>query len=41
MYLADSDSELPGNLTRAQLRTRPGQANPVNVLGDNKRDFFL
>ena len=40
LYLADSDSELPGNLTRAQLDTTPRQANPFNLSGDMRRDFF-
>jgi iron complex outermembrane receptor protein len=37
----DTDSELPGNLTKAQLNTNPRQANPANVTGDQKRDFDL
>jgi iron complex outermembrane receptor protein len=41
VYVADSDSELPGNLTRAQLEADDQQANRGNVLGDNKRDYFL
>ncbi len=36
-----SDSELPGTLTKAQLRSDPEQANPGNVSGDQKRDFDL
>ncbi len=40
-YLAhvDSDSELPGNLTQAELDDDPTKAAPGNVTGDNKRDF--
>ena len=34
----DSDSELPGSLTWAQLQADPRQANPANVTGDQKRD---
>lgn len=41
VHAADSDSELPGNLTRAQLEADPQQANRVNVVNDNKRDYFL
>ncbi len=41
LYVADSDSELPGNLTRAELARDPGLANAGNVAGDNKRDFLL
>ncbi len=40
-YAADSDSELPGNLTRAQMEADPQQANRLNVVNDNKRDYFL
>ncbi|MES2691902.1 MAG: TonB-dependent receptor [Verrucomicrobiota bacterium] len=36
-----TDSELPGSLTLAQLRTNPRQANPGNLSGDQKRDFEL
>jgi iron complex outermembrane receptor protein len=32
------NSELPGNLTKAQLNTDPRQANPVNVITDQRRD---
>jgi iron complex outermembrane recepter protein len=43
VYLAyvDTDSELPGSLTRAQLKDDPRQANPANIAGDQKRDFTL
>jgi len=34
-------SELPGSLTRAQLRSDPRQANPNNVVLDQHRDFQL
>ena len=42
-YLAAfrSDSELPGNLTKAQLEADPRQAAPGNVALDQKRDFDL
>lgn len=33
-----SNSELPGNLTKRQLRDDPRQANAANVAGDNRRD---
>ncbi len=41
LYLAasDSDSELPGALTRAQYNADPEQANPGNITGDQKRDY--
>lgn len=38
---ANSESELPGTLTRAQLKTDPRQANPGNVAGHYQRDFDL
>lgn len=43
LYLSasDSDSELPGALTRAQVDTDPQQANPGNITGDHKRDYPL
>lgn len=43
LYLAasDSDSQLPGNLTRAQFEADDRQANPGNVVGDHKRDYPL
>lgn len=40
-FAADSDSELPGNLTKAEMKTDPGRANRGNVINDNKRDYFL
>src|SRR6185436_283578 len=36
-----TDSELPGNLTKAQLDSDPTQAAPGNVALDQKRDFDL
>ena len=36
-----SDSELPGNLTLAQLEADPRQAAPGNLALDQKRDFDL
>ena len=39
LTVATSDSELPGNLTKAQLRSDPRQANPINVPQDQHRDF--
>ncbi|HXG27342.1 MAG TPA: TonB-dependent receptor [Nevskiales bacterium] len=43
VYLAyvDTESELPGSLTKAQLQDDPRQANPANIAGDQKRDFTL
>ncbi|MBT9517413.1 MAG: TonB-dependent receptor [Methyloversatilis discipulorum] len=38
---AQSDSELPGNLTRQQLRDNPRQAAAGNVTGNQKRDIDL
>lgn len=35
----DSDSELPGSITLAQLRDDPRAANPGNVSGDQRRDI--
>lgn len=35
---ATSDSELPGNLTRAQLKRDPREAHAGNVAGDHRRD---
>jgi iron complex outermembrane receptor protein len=37
----DSDSQLPGTLTKAQLQSNPRQANPGNLSGRQKRDFPL
>ncbi len=36
-----TDSELPGSLTKAQLRTDAAQANAGNLALDQKRDFEL
>ncbi len=35
----ESDSELPGSITKAQLRSEPRAANPGNVSGDQHRDI--
>jgi len=37
----DTDSELPGTLSKAQLRENPKQANAGNVAGQQARDFSL
>jgi iron complex outermembrane receptor protein len=37
----NTESELPGSLTRNQFRADPRQANLANVTGDHKRDFQL
>lgn len=37
----NTDSELPGALTQAQLEANPREANPGNVSGHHKRDFDL
>ncbi|MCR4509236.1 TonB-dependent receptor [Pseudomonas sp. 32.2.56] len=37
----ETDSEIPGSLTKAQLRRNPEQAALSTVTGDNKRDFTL
>ena len=34
LFVGDSDSDLPGNLTKAQLAADPTQANPFNLFGD-------
>ncbi len=36
-----TDSQLPGNLTKAQLRSDPTQANANSLMGRQKRDFDL
>jgi iron complex outermembrane receptor protein len=36
-----TDSQLPGNLTKAQLETDPQQAALTNITGNQKRDFEL
>lgn len=41
LIAADADSELPGSLTKAQLRDDPRQAVPGNILRGDKRDFQL
>jgi len=41
VHVTDTESQLPGNLTKAQLEADPRQANPFNVSGNQKRDFFL
>ncbi|RXZ45446.1 TonB-dependent receptor family protein [Crenobacter cavernae] len=42
-FLSDvhSNSELPGSLTRAQLQSKPRQANASSVSGDQRRDIDL
>ena len=37
----NSDSQLPGTLTKAQAQTNPRQANAGNLAGRQKRDFPL
>lgn len=37
----NTDSQLPGNLTKAQLQADPEQANASNLSGRQKRDFDL
>lgn len=41
LTLVRTDSELPGNLTKAQLRANPRQAAAGNLALDQKRDFEL
>jgi iron complex outermembrane receptor protein len=36
-----SNSALPGSLTRAQMHDDPRQANPSNILRDQRRDYEL
>lgn len=36
-----TDSELPGNLTKAEINSNPRLANPANVIGNQHRDFSL
>lgn len=38
---SNSDSELPGNLTKAQFEADDRQANAGNITGDQKRDYPL
>jgi iron complex outermembrane recepter protein len=37
----DTDSQLPGSLTKAQLASNPRQANAGSLAGQQKRDFEL
>lgn len=37
----NTDSELPGNLTKAEIETNPRLAAPANIMGNYKRDFTL
>ncbi len=37
----NTDSELPGNLTKAELESNPRLAAPANIMGKYKRDFTL
>lgn len=37
----DSKSQLPGSLSRGQMKQNPKQNNPANVTGNQKRDFDL
>jgi iron complex outermembrane receptor protein len=37
----ETDSELPGNLTKAQMQNDPRQANPGNLSLNQRRDFEL
>ncbi|WP_137820357.1 TonB-dependent receptor [Pseudomonas sp. 2FG] len=37
----ETDSELPGSLTKAQLRADPEQASQSSIAGDQRRDFNL
>ena len=37
----DTDSELPGNLTKSQLKSNPQAAQAINVTNNYKRDFKL
>jgi iron complex outermembrane receptor protein len=41
LLYARTDSELPGNLTKAEINSNPRLANPVNVTGNQHRDFSL
>ena len=41
LTVANSDSQLPGNLTKAELKADPTQAAPLNVLNNQKRDYPL
>jgi iron complex outermembrane receptor protein len=37
----ETDSDLPGNLTKAQMRNDPKQASADSIRGDQQRDFTL
>jgi iron complex outermembrane receptor protein len=37
----ETDSELPGSLTKAQMRSDPRQASTASIRNDQKRDFTL
>lgn len=41
LSVVNSDSQLPGNLTKRQMQTDPKQANPVNLQQNYQRDFTL
>lgn len=41
LLYARTDSELPGNLTKAEINSNPRLANPANVAGNQHRDFNL
>lgn len=41
LLYALTDSELPGNLTKAEINSNPRLANPANVAGNYHRDFNL
>lgn len=41
LLYALTDSELPGNLTKAEINSNPRLANPANVTGNQHRDFSL
>lgn len=41
LAVANSDSQLPGNLTKARAESDPRAANPASVIGNYKRDLSL
>ncbi len=41
LLYALTDSELPGNLTKAEINSNPRLANPANVAANHHRDFNL
>jgi len=41
LLYALTDSELPGNISKSEIRNTPRVANPVNVAGNYHRDFEL